>query len=101
MMETSGGWAEGYRPVAFRNQTLPVGARIGKYSLGPPLGAGGMGIVYEAFDTLLQRPVALKMMAAEVARDPSSHTRFLREARAAARLNHPSIVTIYDVGEHE
>ena len=72
-----------------------------RYRLGELLGAGGMALVYRAHDTLLDRPVAIKMLREPYASDPDFRTRFLNEARASARLDHPNIVHIYDVGIHE
>jgi eukaryotic-like serine/threonine-protein kinase len=85
--------------------TLPMGAlapgaAIGQYRLLDRLGAGGMGEVYRARDTVLERDVALKFLAAHLAQDADHRRRFLREAQAAARLAHPNIVTIHDVIEH-
>jgi len=78
---------------------LAAGARLGPYQILQPLGAGGMGEVYRARDTRLSRDVALKILPAEVAADPSRRHRFELEARAVAALNHPNIVALYDVGE--
>lgn len=72
-----------------------------RYRLGELLGTGGMALVYRAHDALLDRPVAIKMLREPYASDPSFRARFLNEARAAARLDHPSIAHIYDVGIHE
>ena len=79
------------------NHTL-TGTRLGKYQIRSVIGQGGMGTVYEAYDAALDRLVALKVMAPHLAWQEGFVERFLREARAAARLRHPNIVTIYDVG---
>jgi serine/threonine protein kinase len=74
-----------------------VGSQVGKYLLLGRLGQGGMGVVYEALDTLLQRRVALKLLPESVSADPTRLRRFLREARAAARLSHPNVVAVHEV----
>ncbi len=76
-----------------------IGSQIGHYRIVRLLGKGGMGEVYLADDTKLQRQVALKVLDAAVAADPDRRERFTREARAAAALNHPNIVTIHSVEE--
>jgi len=72
---------------------------VESYRILKPLGAGGMGVVFEAEDTTLRRRVALKVMKPELAASPASRERFLREAQAAARVRHDHIVTIYQAGE--
>ena len=77
---------------------IPPGSRLGPYEIGAPLGAGGMGEVYGARDTRLSRDVAIKVLASDVASDAARLRRFEKEAQAASALNHPNIVTIYDIG---
>jgi TolB-like protein/Flp pilus assembly protein TadD/predicted Ser/Thr protein kinase len=81
--------------------SLPSGTRLGPYEVAAPIGAGGMGEVYRARDTRLQRDVAVKVLPAEFARDAAARERFRREARAASTLSHPHICAIYDTGEHD
>jgi eukaryotic-like serine/threonine-protein kinase len=71
----------------------------GRYRLDAEIGRGGMSTVYRAFDTVLERPVAIKLMHREIAADSDQLERFRREARSVARLNHPHIVTVIDAGE--
>jgi eukaryotic-like serine/threonine-protein kinase len=73
----------------------------GRYRLERPLGHGGMATVYLARDTELERPVAIKILAENLAQDEALRRRFLREARLAARLSHPNVVSVYDAGENE
>jgi serine/threonine protein kinase len=78
---------------------LPSDARLGPYQVLGPLGAGGMGEVYKARDTRLNRTVAIKVLPEQFADDPDRRERFEREARAVAALNHPHICHLHDVGE--
>src|SRR5271169_3835429 len=71
----------------------------GRYRLDAEIGRGGMSTVYRAFDTVLERAVAIKLMHREIAADSDQLERFRREARAVAQLNHPHIVTVIDAGE--
>jgi serine/threonine-protein kinase len=77
-----------------------AGARIGRYELVEALGKGAMGVVYHAHDPLLDRDVALKLMLPQMADEPDQKHRFEREARAVARLMHPNVVTLFDLGYH-
>lgn len=79
---------------------LAPGTRLGPYEIGVPLGAGGMGEVYRAKDTRLGRDVALKILPQSFARDVERLRRFEQESRAVAAFNHPNILAIHDVGQH-
>ncbi len=78
---------------------LPIGARVGPYEVLSLLGAGGMGEVYRARDTQLDRDVALKILPESFAADPDRLMRFSREAKTLAALNHPNIASIYGLTE--
>ena len=81
-------------------QPKELSGRIGKYEILRVLGRGAMGIVYVAHDTVLERDVALKLMASSIADDPSTIDRFTREAKAVAKMTHPNVVTVFDLGSH-
>jgi serine/threonine protein kinase len=81
--------------------SLTAGSSVGRYQIQNLLGAGGMGEVYKAVDPTLGRPIALKVLRAELSGDPERMSRFLHEARAASALNHPNILTIHEVGDHD
>ena len=80
---------------------LTSGARLGPYEIVGPLGAGGMGEVYRAKDSRLNRTVAIKILSDESAADADRRERFEREARAISALDHPNICALYDVGDHD
>ena len=80
---------------------LIAGTRLGPYEIISAIGAGGMGEVYRARDTRLGRDVAIKVLPAAFSADPDRLRRFEQEARAAAALNHPNILAVYDIGQHD
>src|ERR1051325_8332903 len=90
--ETGAGGASGKSNDAAAS---PVGQRLGAYQIGERLGVGGMGEVYRARDTKLGRDVAIKILPAAFTTDPDRRSRFAREARLLAALNHPHIAAIY------
>ena len=81
--------------------SLSAGTTVGRYQIQGLLGSGGMGEVYKALDPTLGRQVALKVLRRELSADPERLSRFLHEARAASALNHPNILTIHEVGDHD
>jgi serine/threonine protein kinase len=80
---------------------LATGTRLGPYEIQSALGAGGMGEVYRARDTRLERTVAVKVLPSHLSDDPERRQRFEREARAISSLNHPHICQLYDVGSQD
>src|SRR5499427_1764210 len=81
--------------------TLTPGIRLGPYEVVEPLGAGGMGEVYRARDTRLERTVAIKILPAHLSSDPVRKQRFEREAKTISSLNHPNICTLHDIGSQD
>ncbi|HEY3124125.1 MAG TPA: protein kinase, partial [Thermoanaerobaculia bacterium] len=79
--------------------SFPAGSRLGPYEVLAPIGAGGMGEVYKARDTRLERTVAIKVLPAAFAADAERLVRFRREAKVLASLNHPHIAAIYGLEE--
>src|SRR6266446_3832978 len=79
--------------------TILAGTKLGRYEIRSKIGEGGMGEVYLALDTKLDRKVALKILPADVAADHDRMRRFVQEAKAASALNHPNIITIYEIDE--
>jgi serine/threonine protein kinase len=90
---------EGYNLADF--MTLAPGTKLGPYEILAPLGAGGMGEVYHARDTRLDRAVAIKVLPASLSSDPSLRQRLEREARAISKLSHPNICTLHDIGHKD
>ena len=78
---------------------LSPDTQLGQYRIVEPIGAGGMGEVYRARDTKLDRTVALKILLPELAESEERRTRFLREAKAASAIDHPNVAHIYEIGE--
>src|SRR5882757_7701503 len=81
--------------------TLAAGTKLGPYEIKTPLGAGGMGEVYRALDTRLDRTVAIKVLPSHLSSSPESKQRFDREAKSISSLSHPNICTLYDVGSQD
>jgi eukaryotic-like serine/threonine-protein kinase len=80
---------------------LTSGTKLGPYEIQSPLGTGGMGEVYRARDTRLDRTVAVKILPSHLSDKPEAKQRFEREARAISSLNHPNICTLHDVGQQD
>ena len=80
---------------------IATGSLLGPYEILSTLGSGGMGVVYSARDVRLGRPVAIKVLPADVAGDEDRLRRFEKEARAVSALNHPNILIVHDIGTHE
>src|SRR6202158_1281451 len=80
---------------------LTSGTKLGPYEILAPLGTGGMGEVYSARDTRLDRAVAIKVLPANLTSDPSLRQRLEREAKAVSRLSHPHICTLHDIGHQD
>src|SRR2546427_8703074 len=79
--------------------SIGLGTKLGRYEIRSKIGEGGMGEVYLALDTKLDRKVALKILPAQVSSDRNRMNRFIQEAKAASSLNHQNIITIYEIGE--
>ena len=77
-----------------------IKGRIGRYDIVRPIGKGAMGMVYLAHDTILERDVALKVMVSQIADDAELNQRFVREAKAVAKMHHPNVVNVFDLGHH-
>ena len=81
--------------------TMSAGTQLGPYEILSPLGVGGMGEVWRARDTRLDREVAIKVLPASFAQDADRLRRFKQESLATSALNHPNILTVYDIGDHD
>src|SRR6516162_6048440 len=93
--------SDGSRAIITPLMPLAPGTKLGPYEIAAPLGAGGMGEVYRARDTRLDRTVAIKILSQEVSRDPLRKQRFEREAKTISNLNHPHICVLHDVGSQD
>lgn len=85
--------------IPYQRMVLDPGTRLGRYEIRSRLGAGGMGEVYLADDTKLDRKIALKILPTDIASNKDRLARFVREAKSAAALNHPNIAHVYEIGE--
>src|ERR1041385_8878565 len=83
------------------NMDPMIGRSLGHYRIEAKIGEGGMGVVYRAFDTHLDRSVAIKILRADAIASPDRKRRFLQEAKAASALNHPNIIHIYDISSSD
>src|SRR6202795_3615087 len=81
--------------------TLAAGTKLGPYEIQSPLGAGGMGEVYRARDTRLERDIAIKVLPANLSSDPNLRQRLEREGKAVSKLAHPHICTLHDIGHQD
>ncbi len=91
----------GQYEIGAENQVSLIGRQIGHYQIVTRIGAGGMGEVYRAIDTRLNRTVAIKVLSAQLSLRPDLRKRFEREAKAISNLNHPNICTLHDIGQAE
>src|SRR5207302_8149302 len=91
----------GNRAAIEQHQQLKGGAKLGPYQIVKLIGSGGMGDVYLANDTRLERKVAIKVLPAELSEDAERKDRFKREAKTISQLAHPNVCTLFDAGEHE
>lgn len=87
--------------IAANYGALAPGTKLGRYDIVAPLGAGGMGEVYRAHDTRLERTVTIKILPAQFSSDPVRKQRFEREAKTISNLNHPHICVLYDIGHQD
>ena len=87
--------------IVVKTESLIIGEKLGRYSINSSLGSGGMGEVFLAEDIELERLVAVKVLSAEFSKDNERIRRFVQEAKAASALNHPNILTVYEIGRHD